>query len=211
MNAADDVVGLILAGGRSRRMGGGDKALLDLDGRPMLAHVIDRLRPQVRELAINANGDPARFAGLEMPVVADTVKGYLGPLAGILAGMRWAEGLRQPPRWVVTASGDAPLLPRDLVDRLKAAADCPGGVVIAGVPGKLHHVIGLWPIALSGDLEAALARGERKVAHWVDRHHAVSVQFEPVRMEDRDIDPFFNVNTPAELDDLRALVRKMRP
>jgi molybdopterin-guanine dinucleotide biosynthesis protein A len=209
MSTAEDVAGVVLAGGRSRRMGGGDKTLLDLDGRSMLAHVISRLRPQVRELVINANGDATRFDGLGFLVVADTVTGFAGPLAGLLAGMHWAARLQRPPRWIVTASGDAPLLPTDLVVRLRAAADRSGGVAIAGVPGKLHHVIGLWPIALAGDLEQTLANGARKVSDWADRHNAVSVQFETMRIGDREIDPFFNVNTPADLEELRSVVRNM--
>jgi len=115
------VTGVVLAGGQSRRMGGGDKGLLELAGKPMLRHVIDRLAPQVGRTIINANGDPQRFAAFALPVVADTVEGFVGPLAGVLAGMRWSTGNVPAARWIVTAPGDAPLLPRDLVERMMEA------------------------------------------------------------------------------------------
>src|SRR5262249_36512776 len=118
---AESVTGVILAGGQSRRMGGGDKGLLDLAGKPMLAHVVERLAPQVGRMVINANGDAARFAALSLPVVADTVAGFAGPLAGVLAGMRWSLANAPAARWIATAAGDAPLLPADLVGRCLAA------------------------------------------------------------------------------------------
>jgi molybdopterin-guanine dinucleotide biosynthesis protein A len=206
------VTGVILAGGQSRRMGGGDKGLLDLAGRPMLAHVIERLSPQVGRMVINANGDPARFAGFGLPVVADTIADFPGPLAGVLAGMRWSRANAPQARWIATAAGDAPLLPADLVARcLEALAGRPGGVALAQSAGDLHPVIGLWPIALADDLEAHLAAGVRKVLAWTDRHGTVPVAFAVLRLSGTDLDPFFNANTPRELEELRAILARAAP
>jgi len=205
----EDVTGVILAGGQSRRMGGGDKGLLELAGQPMLAHVLARLAPQVGCTIVNANGDPARFARFGLPVVADTITGFAGPLAGILAGMRWSLANAPAARWIATAAGDAPLLPRDLVARLvQALAERPDAIALAQSGGELHPVIGLWPVALADDLEAQLAGGVRKVLHWTDRHGTVPVPFPMVRMCGIEIDPFFNANTPPELDQLRAMLAK---
>src|SRR5262245_6428783 len=121
------VSGVLLAGGQSRRMGGGDKGLLPLAGKAMLGHVIERLAPQVSAIVLNANGDPARFAAFGLPVVADTVTGFVGPLAGVLAGMRWSLAQAPHDRWIVTAPGDAPLIPGDLVSRMLAAIDAARG------------------------------------------------------------------------------------
>jgi molybdopterin-guanine dinucleotide biosynthesis protein A len=206
---AERVSGVILAGGQSRRMGGGDKGLLELAGKPMLAHVIDRLTPQVGRLVINANGDPARFAAFGLPVVADTVAGFAGPLAGVLAGMRWSAANAPAAGWIATAAGDAPLLPVDLVARcLQAVEGRPKAIALAQSAGELHPVIGLWPIALADDLEAELAAGVRKVLHWTDRHGTVPVAFPSVPLAGVEIDPFFNANTPQELASLRAIVAR---
>lgn len=204
-----DVTGVLLAGGQSRRMGGGDKGLLSLAGKPMLGHVICRLQPQVGAVIINANGDPARFASFGLPVVADTIGGFVGPLAGVLAGMRWSAANSPATRWIVTAAGDAPLLPADLVERLMAAVDGrPRAIALAQSHGELHPVIGLWPLALADDLEQQLRAGVRKVLDWTDRHGTVSVPFPPAHVCGIDIDPFFNANTPQELDQLRAMLVK---
>ena len=210
--ASSSITGVILAGGRSRRMGGGDKGLLDLGGKPMLAHVVDSLKPQVRRIIINANGEPRRFAAWSLPVVPDTVGGFAGPLAGVLAGMRWSLTHAPEARFIVTAAGDAPLLPRDLAPRLLAAL-APGKAVIALAQslGELHPVIGLWPVALADDLEAHLAAGIRKVLHFTRRHRTIAVPFAPVRLCGLDIDPFFNANTPAELEQLRASIARGAP
>jgi molybdenum cofactor guanylyltransferase len=210
--ASLSITGVILAGGRSRRMGGGDKGLLDLGGKPMLAHVIDRLAPQVGRMIINANGEPRRFAAWSLPVVPDTVGGFAGPLAGVLAGMRWSLADAPEARFIVTAAGDAPLLPRDLARRLLAAL-APGKAVIALAQslGELHPVIGLWPVALADDLETQLAAGVRKVLHFTRRHGTVAVPFAPVRLGELTIDPFFNANTPAELEQLRASIARGAP
>jgi molybdenum cofactor guanylyltransferase len=207
--APSGITGVILAGGLSRRMGGGDKGLLELAGKPMLAHVIERLAPQVDELIINANGDPERFATLALPVVADTIAGFAGPLAGVLAGMRWAAAHAADARFIVTVAGDAPLLPHDLSARLRAAVRHGGGrIALAQSYGALHPVIGLWPVDLADDLEAGLRAGVRKVLDFTRRHGMVCVAFAPVQLCGLAIDPFFNANTPAELDQLRALLAR---
>jgi molybdopterin-guanine dinucleotide biosynthesis protein A len=203
-----EIIGVLLAGGLSRRMGGGDKGLLDLAGKTMLARVIDRLRPQVSDLVINANGDPGRFAAFALPVVPDTLSDNPGPLAGVLAGMRWAAANRPSARYVLTASTDAPFLPLDLVSRLAAAAHArPGAIAMARSAGKLQPVIGLWPIAHADDLEQAVRdEGIRKVLAWTDRHGVAAVDFDPVPIGDARIDPFFNANTPEEMDEARRLI-----
>jgi molybdopterin-guanine dinucleotide biosynthesis protein A len=209
---AASVTGVILAGGQSRRMGGGDKGLLDLAGKPMLAHVIERLAPQVGRVVVNANGDPARFAAFGLPVVADTVPDFAGPLAGVLAGMRWSRANAPAARWIATAAGDAPLLPRDLVERcLQALVGRSGAIPLARSAGGLHPVIGLWPVALADDLEAQLAAGVRKVLAWTDRHGTVPVSFPFVEVGGTELDPFFNANTPQELGELRALLARVAP
>ena len=211
-NALPRVTGVLLAGGQSRRMGGGDKGLLELAGRPMLGHVICRLGAQVGAIIINANGDASRFAAFGLPVVPDTMDGFVGPLAGVLAGMRWSAANAPDARWIVTAAGDAPLLPGDLVAQLMAAvASRPGSIALAQSHGELHPVIGLWPVALADDLEEQLRGGVRKVLHWTDRHGTVPVPFPPARVCGIDIDPFFNANTPQELDQLRAMLAKCAP
>jgi molybdopterin-guanine dinucleotide biosynthesis protein A len=203
------VTGVVLAGGQSRRMGGGDKGLLELVGKPMLSHVIDRLSAQVGRMVINANGDPSRFAPFGLPVVADTVLGFVGPLAGVLAGMRWSAGNVSATRWIVTVAGDAPMLPLDLVSRLTAAVGArETAIALARSAGEVHPVIGLWPVALADDLEAALESGVRKVLHWTDRHGTVAVDFPMTRIGRIEVDPFFNANTPQELDSLRAMLAK---
>jgi molybdopterin-guanine dinucleotide biosynthesis protein A len=188
-------------------MGGGDKGLLELGPKSMIGHVIDRLTPQVGRIAINANGDARRFAMFGLPVVPDTIAGFVGPLAGVLAGMRWSAEANPGARWVVTAGGDAPLLPRDLVTRfLTAMAGNAGRIALAQSGGELHPVIGLWPVELAQDLEDQLNNGVRKVLHWTDRHGTVPVPFPMLRIGDREIDPFYNANTPRELEALRAML-----
>jgi molybdenum cofactor guanylyltransferase len=211
--SAETITGILLAGGQSRRMfpaaaAGGDKALRDLVGRPMLAHVIERLRPQVASLVLNANGDPSRFAAFGLPVVADTVGGFAGPLAGVLAGMRWSQRHAPQATHIASVSTDAPFIPLDLVARLAGAvAVRPTAIAIARSAGELHPVIGLWPLTLADDLEAALHDGVRKVLAWTDRHGTEPVDFPFVPMAGRQIDPFFNANHPDELDEARRLLQ----
>lgn len=206
-----DIVGVVLAGGLSRRMGGGDKGLLDVAGKPMLTRVVEHLTPQVSCIVINANGPPERFAGYGLPVVADPIDGFAGPLAGVLAGMRWTREAMPSATAIATVSSDAPFIPLDLVARLaQAVGDRTNAIAIAKSEGHLHPVIGLWPVALADDLEAALADGVRKVLNWTDRHGTVPVAFEAVTIGTAAIDPFFNANTPDELATATRLLSEGR-
>lgn len=201
------IAGVVLAGGLSRRMGGGDKGLIDVGGQTILERVIQVLRSQADPVAINANGDPARFAQFELPVIADPIDGFVGPLAGVLAGLRWAATVDPGISHVVTASSDAPFLPSDLVARLADTATAgPGAIAIAQSDGHLHPVIGLWPVALADDLEAALGNGVRKVLHWTDRWGTEATPFPATIVGGEPCDPFFNANTPAELAEVRRLL-----
>lgn len=195
-DAAPAVAGILLAGGQSRRMGGGDKCLLPLAGRPLLAHILERVRPQVRALAINANGPPERFAAFGLPVVADSVAGFPGPLAGILAGLDWAAAAAPDCPWLVSLPGDAPFLPRDLVARLlEAVAGGGADLACASSGGRSHPVVGLWPLRLREALRAAVAgEGIRKVDRWTGRYRLATVDFAAAP-----VDPFFNANEPADL------------
>lgn len=204
------LVGVVLAGGLSRRMGGGDKGLLPLGPASMLDLVIQRLRPQVDTLVINANGDPARFAQFGLPVAADPVEGFVGPLAGVLAGLRWAARHAADATHVLSASSDAPFLPVDLGPRLGASlASGNGRIAMARSGGELHPVIGLWPVALADDLEAALRAGVRKVLAWTDVHGTVPVDFAMIEWAGERIDPFFNANSPEDLDEARRLLAQL--
>lgn len=193
--------GVILAGGQSRRMGGGDKGLLPLAGRPMLSHVIMRLAPQVDGLALNANGDPHRFSDFGLTVIADPIEGFAGPLSGVLAGMNWAALQHPDASHIVTAAGDTPFFPEDLVERLTATANGnPDCVVLAGSGGHRHPVFGLWPVALRNDLAAWMTETETyKVLAWVRRHHNAVAEFPLHVTRSGPLDPFFNVNTREEL------------
>ena len=190
------VAGILLAGGLSRRMGGGDKALKALGGRPILARVIERVQPQVAALALNANGDPARFAEYGLPVVPDSVEGFAGPLAGILAGLDWAAREARACSHVASFATDAPFLPRDLVEcMVETLRREPVDLVCAASHGRQHPVIGLWPVRLRDELRRALVEeGVRKVDVWTARYRLAEVDFpaDPV-------DPFFNANTPEDL------------
>jgi molybdenum cofactor guanylyltransferase len=197
------IAGLLLAGGLSRRMGGGDKSLRLLGGRPLLAHAIERLAPQVESVVLNANGDPGRFAAFGLPVVADSVPDFAGPLAGILAGLDWAAAEHPDCEAVVSVATDAPFLPRDLVARLAAAVEAGGAdLACAASGGRAHPVFGLWPVRLREDLRhAVVAEGVRKVDVWTGRHRLVEVPF-----ADRPVDPFFNANRPEDLETAAALL-----
>lgn len=187
------VAGIVLAGGLARRMGGGDKGLRLLAGRPLLAWVIDRARPQVAILGLNAYGDPTRFADFGLPVVADGIAGFAGPLAGVLAGLEWAAA-QGGFTHVASFATDAPFLPRDLVTRLAGAIEGGADLACAASDGRAHPVFGLWPVALAPDLRRALDAGVRKVDEWTSRFRLGQVEFAAVP-----VDPFFNAN---RLDDL---------
>jgi molybdopterin-guanine dinucleotide biosynthesis protein A len=201
----EDVIGCILAGGLARRMGGGDKGLIRLGGRPILDHVVARLQPQVESLVLNANGDPARFAGAGLPVVADTIEGFAGPLAGVLAGLDWARTRAPQARYVVTAATDTPFLPRDLVARLVEAVDDEGAELATVASGGRHHpVFGLWPVSLADDLERAMRdEGLRKVDIFTGRYRLAVAQF-----ADAPYDPFFNANAPADVAEAERIERE---
>ncbi len=202
MNAnRPEIAGVVLAGGLSRRMGGGDKALRLLAGKKMLAHVLDRAARQVGALVLNANGDSSRFAEFGLPCVADSVSGFAGPLAGILAGLDWAAANAPEAEFVASFPSDAPFLPRDMVQRLYDARDG-ATIAIASSGGRTHPVCGLWPVALREDLRRALTVEDiRKVETWIARHKSVVVDFaiDP-------IDPFFNANAPDDLARAEALL-----
>ncbi|MBT8415151.1 MAG: molybdenum cofactor guanylyltransferase MobA [Boseongicola sp.] len=185
--------GVILAGGQATRMGGGDKGLLRLGGVTLLGRVIERLEPQVAGLCLNANGDAARFAAYGLPVVADEVEGFAGPLAGVLAGLDWAA--TKGAEHIVTAAADTPFFPGDLVPRLQMAAEDQGKpIALARTDNGRHPTFGLWPVALRDDLRVALGDGVRKVVQWTDSHDTAMADFPTGRF-----DPFFNVNTPEDL------------
>lgn len=191
-------LGVILAGGLATRMGGGDKGLLPLGGTTLLSHVIDRLAPQVAGMALNANGDPKRFGHLGLPILPDSIEGFAGPLAGVLAGMDWAAA--QGADTIVTAAADTPFFPADLVPQLLLAAEgMTHPLVLAATPdekrGRVRHpTFGLWPVALRDDLRASLHNGLRKVVIWTDKHDGREALFPA-----DGFDPFFNVNTPEDL------------
>ncbi len=192
-------VGCILAGGLARRMGGGDKPLLTLGGEAMLARVVARLRPQVDGIVLNANGDPARFAGFGLPVAADPVDGFAGPLAGVLAGLDWARRHAPGAGGVVSVAGDTPFFPVDLVARLLGAGDGDADrIVLARSDGHMHPVFGYWPLSVADALAAFLREGTtRKVLAFVDRHPNAVADFTPPAGAP---DPFFNINTPEDLE-----------
>jgi molybdopterin-guanine dinucleotide biosynthesis protein A len=200
--------GLILAGGLARRMGGGDKAKIEIGGVSILDRVIATLSAQCAGMVINANGDPGRFADTGLPVIADSVPGFAGPLAGVLAGLDWLAGQDNGIEWILSVPGDCPFLPDDLAERLHAARRKMG----SGVPlacarsGEWRHpVIGLWPLALREDLRKALVEEDlRKIEVWTARH-GIAVADWP----DTPVDPFFNVNTPDDAARAQQLATQM--
>lgn len=203
--------GVILSGGRGVRFfgpdGQGDKALLDLNGKPLALHVADALRQQVSHLALNANGDADRFAGLQLPVIGDTIEGGLGPLAGILSAMLWARTISDSASHVVTVPADTPFIPSDLVQRLANASSGKELVIAAASSrGQKHHAVALWPVALAGDLTAAIQSGVRAIAAYTDRHEIVAVDIPDAIVHGDSIDPFFNINKPADLTKARQLL-----
>jgi molybdopterin-guanine dinucleotide biosynthesis protein A len=195
-------LGVVLAGGLARRMGGGDKPTRRVGGRTILERVIARMAPQCAGLILSANGDPARFAAAGLPVVADDVEGFAGPLAGILAALDWMAAHKPDTEWLVTVAGDCPFLPRDLVARLhraRIAQDRPIAVAASG--GRAHHVIALWPVALRSELRHALvAEKLRQVSGWMARHRPAIAEWPSAPL-----DPFFNANTLADLDEAERL------
>jgi len=197
-------LGVILAGGRASRMGGGDKSLRPLAGRRVIDHVLERLRPQVERMALNVNGDPERFAAFDLPVIADSLAEFPGPLAGVLAGMDWAADAGA--EHILTVAADTPFFPSDLLARLSIAREAAGvPIALAATPGPdkiyRHPTFGLWPVALREDLRRALKGGLRKVVLWCDHHGCAEALFavDP-------FDPFFNINRPEDLAQAEAMV-----
>ncbi len=206
----EPVIGVLLAGGQSRRMGGGDKCLLELAGKPLLAHVIERLKPQTSELVLNANGDLDRFSEFGLPTIADPVEGFAGPLAGVLAGFTWARENAPDTRWIVTAATDTPFFPQDLVARLlEATKGQYPAIALASSNERMHPVFGLWPVALAGDLHQALESGTRKVLDWTGRHTNVTAEFPGIETGGTAIDPFFNANRPDDMAHAAAVLAEM--
>lgn len=199
------VLGVLLAGGLARRMGGGDKPLVTVGGRSMLQRAIDVLGPQCSALVINANGDPARFGELGLPVIADGVADYPGPLAGVLAGMDWCARNRPDIDWIATVAADSPFLPGDFVARLQnARAEADADLAVARSAGQAHPVNALWRVSLREDLRRALVEEEvRKIDVWTARHRLV-----PVDWDVEPVDPFFNANRPEEVAEAERLARE---
>lgn len=195
-------LGLVLAGGLARRMGGADKPLIAIGGAPILDRVLARLAPDCAQVILNANGDAGRFASYRLPVVADDVPGFAGPLAGVLAGLDWAADNRPDLAFLASAPADCPFLPRDLVPRLHAARIAQGTeLACAQSGGRRHPVVGVWPVALRDDLRHALVHdGLRKIEAWTARHGVALAEW---RVEP--IDPFFNVNTPEDVAEAERL------
>ena len=199
-------LGVILAGGRASRMGGGDKGRLMLGVQSLLDLVITRLTPQVSGIALNANGDAARFTDTGLPVLPDSLAGHPGPLAGVLAGLDWAAELGADS--IVSVAADTPFFPENLVSKLQAAS---GSLPLAlaasrDSEGKLWRqpTFGLWPVALREELRQALTDGLRKVVQWTDAYDAATAEFPST-----DFDPFFNVNTPEDLEAARTIYEAM--
>ena len=201
----ENTLGLVLAGGLARRMGGGDKARIRVGDATILQRVLARLKSHCRGIIINANGDPVRFADCGLAVVADSVPDFVGPLAGILAGLDWAATNAPDCAFIASAPGDCPFLPKDLVPRLHQARIAAGAPLACARSGRWSHpVVGLWPLKLREDLRNALTvEGLRKIDIWTARHGVGTAEWPDVP-----VDPFFNVNTPDDAARAEELARQ---
>ena len=201
------IVAVLLAGGLARRMGGGDKCLREVAGRPLLSRVIERILPQVDHVVLNANGDPERFSEFGLPVIADVVEGNAGPLAGILTGLDWAARHVTECEWVVSVPTDAPFLPMDYVARMMAAIeDEDAELACASTNGRTHPVAGLWALRLMLELRSALIDEDiRKIDQWTVRYRLADVEF-----SSEPIDPFFNANRPEDLKAAEIILAHQR-
>lgn len=200
--STENIVGVLLAGGSARRMGGCDKCLLPLDHRPILDHVIARAEPQVGQLLLSTNSSAALFSRYEIPVLHDTVPGFAGPLAGILAAMQWVRA--QPDKrchWLASFPTDSPFFPEDLVKQLLAAARDTDVELVYAASSQKSPLFALWSMEVMDDLAQQLERKERKVGNFIDRHRCAVLQFSG---DSRD--PFFNINTVEDLKAARELV-----
>ncbi|MBK8008370.1 MAG: molybdenum cofactor guanylyltransferase MobA [Rhizobiales bacterium] len=197
-------LGLILAGGLARRMGGGDKGLIKIGGETILDRALSRMKPQCSRMIINANGDPSRFAFTGLPVVPDDIPDFAGPLAGILAGLDWTAKNAPEVEYVASAPGDCPFLPRDLVTRLEEARSKEGNPLACAKSGDWRHpVVGLWPVALRADLRHALIEENlHKIEIWTARHGVAIAEW-----PDQPVDPFFNANTPEDVERAQEIAR----
>ena len=204
----ESIAGVILAGGLSRRMGGGDKGLRTLGGRPLLAHVVERAQDQCAALVLNANGDPSRFAAMGLPVVADSIEGFAGPLAGILAGMDWAAENAPDCAWLASFAGDAPFAPVDLVARMAKAVEAEGAdLATVSSGGRSHPVFGLWSLRLREALRKAIVDEDmRKVDVWTARYSLVTVDYAA-----QPFDPFFNANRPDDIEAAERILADLTP
>ena len=205
-----DIPGIILAGGLSRRMGGGDKGLLMLGETSIIERVIDKILPQVGSLAININGDSSRFPDYKLPIIPDSIKGYLGPLSGILAGMEWA--FKNGNRYIATVAADTPFLPDDLIKRLHAMVKSKNlniGIaasrILSGDDVFIHPTFGIWEVALKDDLRDALGNDTRKIMFWAKKFKLDYYYFDT---SDKLSDPFFNINTPDDLEKAKYRLKK---
>ena len=198
-------LGLVLAGGLARRMGGGDKARIRVGGATILERVLGRLVSQCDRIIINANGEPGRFGDTGLPIVADSVPGFAGPLAGILAGFDWTAANAPGTEWLVSVPGDCPFLPSDLVTRLHAARGASGAALACARSGnQTHPVVGLWAVALREDLRRSLVDEDmRKIDLWTARHGVATADWPAAP-----VDPFFNVNAPEDAARAEALARQ---
>jgi molybdopterin-guanine dinucleotide biosynthesis protein A len=204
MATHDHILGVILAGGQSRRFGGGDKGLADLAGVPVLAHVIARFRPQVGRLILNVNGDAHRFTHFDLPTIADQENAGLGPLSGLLAALDWQRQHAHDCTALATVSTDVPFLPNDLVARLDAERG--DGIALATSGGRRHPTIAIWPVGARAAVAEALERRQLSVSALTERLNAVAVPFAMREIGGAAIDPFFNVNTPDDLAAARTLI-----
>lgn len=197
------IIGVIMAGGLSRRMGGGDKCEIVLEGKTLLQRVIERALPQVDQLILNANGDLSRFNGYGLPLAPDCVEDFAGPLAGILTGMLWARENAPDCRWVASFASDTPFFPLDLVSRMAAELESgEADIAYAKSDGQKHPVFGLWPVRLYPELRHALLEEElRRMGAWIDRYPCAEVCYDT-----EPYDPFFNLNTPQDVERARGLV-----
>jgi molybdopterin-guanine dinucleotide biosynthesis protein A len=194
--ACENIVGILLAGGKSRRMGGGDKCLLQLGGKTILQHAIDRATPQVGNLILNINGDPDRFSHYNLNIVSDDIGNFAGPLAGVLTGMHWVKENHPECKWIVTFPTDTPFFPMNLASQLyDAVSDNKAELACAASGGRHHPVFGIWPVNLFAALKVAMIdNGVRKIDDWTSGYNMKTVKF-----EFRKIDPFFNINRPEDL------------
>lgn len=209
MTGRNEIAAIVLAGGLATRLGGGDKPLRAIAGRPLLDHVLARLSAQAGRIALSANGDSSRFANYGIPVLPDEGE-QAGPLSGILAGMAWAKQIGATR--LLSVAGDTPFFPNDLTKRFLEATGNGNAIAVAASGDRCHPVFALWPVALEDDLRTFLATSPTfSVVAFTGRHTAVTVSFPAIDLGGEKLDPFFNINTPEDLAAADAIARKMLP